>query len=190
MPDRRVISTISIHEINYLHNAKNITVYKYYHQALALRKWIPIAKPAPEFVVNISDLRQNSLACLPLNGNATAVMVVHNTDKSKMMYPTFYKSDLDKTVQSLREKILSYGILIDDDMADNLVGYFRHECVLLLEDEDSEFFKNGNGKGEGEANKSKQKPKSRSEQERQQNEQQQHEERIAAIRKNISSFEE
>ena len=79
---------------------------------------------------------------LPLNGgNATAVMVVHNTDKSKMMYPTFYKSDLDKRVQSLREKIVSDGILIDDDTADGLVAYFRNAGVLLSEDEDSEFFR-------------------------------------------------
>jgi hypothetical protein len=28
---------------------------------------------------------------LPLNGNGT-MMVVHNTDKRKMMYPAFYKS--------------------------------------------------------------------------------------------------
>jgi hypothetical protein len=56
---------------------------------------------------------------LPLNGNgnATAIMVVHNKDKSKMIYPIFYKSDLDKTVQSLEEKILSDGIMIDDDTA-------------------------------------------------------------------------
>ena len=35
---------------------------------------------------------------LPLNGNttSTSVIVVHNTDK--VMYSTFYKSDLDKTV--------------------------------------------------------------------------------------------
>jgi hypothetical protein len=86
---------------------------------------------------------------LPLNGNgngtvAGARMVVHNTDKSKMMYPTFYKSDLDKTVQSLRDKIISDGILIDKDTADGLVAYFRNEGVLLSEDEHSEFFKNGN----------------------------------------------
>jgi hypothetical protein len=133
---------------------------------------------------------------LPLNCNGNAaVMVVHNKDKSKMMYPTFYKSDLDKTVQALREKIVSDGILIDDNTTDGLVAYFRNAGVLLSEDEDCEFFKNGNGKsnGNGKANKSKQqKSKSRSEQEqeRQQKEEKEHEERIAAIRKNISSFEE
>jgi ABC-type uncharacterized transport system ATPase subunit len=79
---------------------------------------------------------------LPMNGNATAtVMVVHNTDRSKMMYPTFYKSDLDKTIQSLREKIISDGILIDNDTADSLVHYFRNECISLSEDEHSEFSK-------------------------------------------------
>jgi hypothetical protein len=62
------------------------------------------------------------------------------------MYPTFYKSDLDKTVQSLREKIISDGILIDNDTADSLVHYFRNECISLSEDEHSEFFKNGNEK--------------------------------------------
>jgi hypothetical protein len=35
-----------------------ITVYKYYNQALILRKWIPVAKrpSVPKFVVNTSDL--------------------------------------------------------------------------------------------------------------------------------------
>src|SRR6266487_5863229 len=33
-----------------------VSVYKYYNQALRLRNWIPISKPVPEFIVNISDL--------------------------------------------------------------------------------------------------------------------------------------
>jgi hypothetical protein len=48
------------------HNDKSITVYKYYHQALALRKWIPIARPAPAFVVNMSDLSVRLLAELKI----------------------------------------------------------------------------------------------------------------------------
>lgn len=35
---------------------------KYYNQALTLRKWIPISKPAPEFVVNMSDLTPRLIA--------------------------------------------------------------------------------------------------------------------------------
>jgi hypothetical protein len=49
-----------------LYNDKSIAVYKYYHQALALRKWIPIAKPAPEFVVNISELSVRLIAELKI----------------------------------------------------------------------------------------------------------------------------
>jgi len=97
---------------------------------------------------------------LPLNGNAT-VMIVHNIDKSKMMYPKFYKSDLDKTVQSLRDKIISEHILIDDHAADSLVRYFCNECVKLAEDPDSLFFKNRNWNGRnGKAKSKKQKSKS------------------------------
>jgi hypothetical protein len=38
------------------HDGKHVTVYKYYHRAFQLRKWIPIAKPTPEFVIDASDL--------------------------------------------------------------------------------------------------------------------------------------
>jgi hypothetical protein len=44
---------------------------------------------------------------LPLNGNGNgnaSIMVVHNTDKSKMMYTAFYKSDLDSTCNHLETK--------------------------------------------------------------------------------------
>jgi hypothetical protein len=33
-----------------------ITIRKYYSQARQLMKWIPIAKPPPDFIINISDL--------------------------------------------------------------------------------------------------------------------------------------
>lgn len=48
---------------------------------------------------------------------------------------------------------MSDGILIDDDTADCLVAYFRNAVVLLSEDEDSPFFKNGNGKAGKKKNK-------------------------------------
>ena len=96
-----------------------------------------------DIIINDPTLTEHGFTkfSLPLNGNT--VMAVHNTDKSKMMYPKFYISDLQKTVQSLKDKIVSDGILIDDDTADSLVSYFRNAGVLLAEDPDSIFFKNG-----------------------------------------------
>jgi hypothetical protein len=38
-------------------NDDTIPVKKYYSQARRLMKWIPIARPAPEFVINIGDLK-------------------------------------------------------------------------------------------------------------------------------------
>jgi hypothetical protein len=35
---------------------KMLTVHKYYQQAKDLAKWIPIARPIPEFVINAKDL--------------------------------------------------------------------------------------------------------------------------------------
>ncbi len=40
--------------LNY--NDKKVTIYKYYHQALRMWKWIPISKPKAKFIINISDL--------------------------------------------------------------------------------------------------------------------------------------
>jgi hypothetical protein len=39
-----------------------ITVYKYYNEALRLRNWIVLSRPAPEFVVNLSDLSTRVIA--------------------------------------------------------------------------------------------------------------------------------
>jgi hypothetical protein len=41
---------------------KSITVYKYYNEAFRLRKWIPIAKPTPQFIANIYDLDLRTVA--------------------------------------------------------------------------------------------------------------------------------
>jgi hypothetical protein len=43
--------------INWGHNEpKMLTVHKYYLQARELMKWIPIARPVPEFVIRMADL--------------------------------------------------------------------------------------------------------------------------------------
>lgn len=39
-----------------------ITIHKYYKQAQKLQKWIPITRPPPEFVVNLSDLSTRVVA--------------------------------------------------------------------------------------------------------------------------------
>jgi hypothetical protein len=45
------------------HNGRcGIIIHKYYIQALALRKWIPIARPPPAFVVDSSDLSTRVVA--------------------------------------------------------------------------------------------------------------------------------
>jgi hypothetical protein len=50
------------------HNGKQISIYKYYNQALRLKKWIPIAKAPVEFVINISDVTVRILAELKVLG--------------------------------------------------------------------------------------------------------------------------
>lgn len=45
------------------HNGRcGIIIHKYYNQALELRKWISIARPVPEFVINLSDLSTRLVA--------------------------------------------------------------------------------------------------------------------------------
>jgi hypothetical protein len=39
-----------------IYNGKKISLYKYYHQALRMWKWIAISKPKAKFIVNISNL--------------------------------------------------------------------------------------------------------------------------------------
>jgi hypothetical protein len=57
------------------HNGKcGITVHKYYNQALALRKWILLARPVPKFVVDISDLSARTIAELKVLNDPQTVL--------------------------------------------------------------------------------------------------------------------
>jgi hypothetical protein len=130
---------------------------------------------------------------LPVNGNAIKMILDNDKDKSMITYVDFDRHDLGKSVKLLEDKLLNEHIIEDKagkDTVAGLVAYFRNACISRIEDKDPdfEFFKKGNGK----ANKSKRKPESRLEQEQElkQKEEKEYEERIAAIRKNISSFEE
>ncbi len=58
------------------HNDRQITIYKYYSQALRLKKWIPIAKPPVEFVINASDLTARILAELKALGQEESQQVL------------------------------------------------------------------------------------------------------------------
>jgi hypothetical protein len=51
-----------------------ITVHKYYNQAFALYKWISIARPAPKFVVDSSDLSTRVLAELKVLNSPEIVL--------------------------------------------------------------------------------------------------------------------
>ena len=59
---------IALLKVLVTHNDKQINIYKYYNQALRLKKWIPIAKPPVEFVINASDLTVRILAELKALG--------------------------------------------------------------------------------------------------------------------------
>jgi hypothetical protein len=50
------------------------TDYKYYRQALELRRWIPIARPAPAFIVDSCDLSAKILAELKILEDAQIVL--------------------------------------------------------------------------------------------------------------------
>jgi hypothetical protein len=52
----KVVENITCLEDNNSQAMKTQTVKKYYRQAKVLAKWIPIAKPVPEFVINVKDL--------------------------------------------------------------------------------------------------------------------------------------
>jgi hypothetical protein len=55
----RAIEQIMIDRGFYVDGRKSVrilTVHKYYKRARELMKWLPIARPPPEFVINTSDL--------------------------------------------------------------------------------------------------------------------------------------
>jgi len=58
------------------HNGKQIRIYKYYSQALRLWKFIPIAKPQVEYVINASDLTVRMLAELRALGPEASQQVL------------------------------------------------------------------------------------------------------------------
>jgi hypothetical protein len=131
---------------------------------------------------------------LPLDGNATKMILYNDKFKSMITYVDFDKHHtIDKTVKLLRDKVLDEQSIHDERVIEALCAYFRNACVLLSEDPSNDFFKNGNGKAAIATKKKTKlglKSRSEEEQERQHKKEKEHEERIAAIAKSIFSFEE
>jgi hypothetical protein len=103
--------------------------------------------PTYDIVIEESTLNESGYTRFTLspngNGNGSAIMTLYNVDNRRIIYCNFYKSDLDKTVKSLEEKLSSDGMLIDDETARSLVTYFRNQCVILKQDK--RFFLSGGG---------------------------------------------
>jgi hypothetical protein len=93
---------------------------------------------------------------LPLNGNATKMVLYNDRFKSMITYVDWDRDNsIDKAVKLLRDKLLDEQNVRDERVIAPLCTYFRNACILLQEDPDNDFFKNGNAK-------SKSKSKSRS----------------------------
>jgi hypothetical protein len=83
---------------------------------------------------------------LPLNDNATKMILHNDKFKSMITYVDFDKyNTIDKTVKLLSDKLLEEQIIRDQRVIETICTYFRNACVLLAEDPSNEFFKKGSG---------------------------------------------
>ena len=83
------------------HNGKSLTIRKYYNQALRLLNWIPIAKPTPEFLVNISDLTPRIVTEL----KALTGQTCYNYVVNKQLDALFENIDFRKYHLSIAQKL-------------------------------------------------------------------------------------
>ena len=90
--------------INY--NGKNITIYKYYHQALIMWKWIPISKPKAKFIVNISDLTARIYCELKNLDKQTAQYVLKESVKRifENIDFKFYHAHIENNLEVILDK--------------------------------------------------------------------------------------
>ncbi|MDQ6865617.1 MAG: hypothetical protein M3044_17540 [Thermoproteota archaeon] len=54
--DELLLHLVCVTEIVIDEEGKNIAVKKYYRRAKELERWIPIARPPPEYLIDMSDL--------------------------------------------------------------------------------------------------------------------------------------
>src|SRR6188472_1705710 len=59
--DELLLSLAGIRECITNVDGRIIHVRKYYRRARDILKWIPVSKPSPDFIINISDLPQRIL---------------------------------------------------------------------------------------------------------------------------------
>src|SRR5919199_517891 len=93
---------------------------------------------------------------LPLNHNATKMVLYNDKDPSMITYVDFDRHNLDKSVQLLHDKLVDdqqVETRAGNDTLQGLIAYFRNTCHSLKEDSSNEFFKNGNGKSGNKARK-------------------------------------
>src|SRR3954471_9446414 len=105
------------------------------------------------------------------------MMALWHEDRSKIIYCRFYKSDLDRTVKSLEQKLLPSDELIDDNTARSLVTYFRNQCLVLREGDPNFFNVSGNGESKKKSKSDSSKQRQQQKQEQQQQPQQQKQEK-------------
>src|SRR4051812_18910641 len=82
---------------------------------------------------------------LPVNGNALRMIVDNSKDPSLKTYPKFDKHDINKSVKFLEDQLLDEK-KTEKGTVEALISNFRNECILLSEDPNNDFFKNGEGK--------------------------------------------
>jgi hypothetical protein len=93
---------------------------------------------------------------LPLDDNATKMVLYNDKDPSMITYIDFDKYDLIKSVNSFEKKLLDEQIIeskLGRDKVTSLIAYFTNTCFSLQKDSNNEFFKNINGNGNGKERK-------------------------------------
>jgi hypothetical protein len=69
---------------------------------------------------------------LPLDGNATKMILYNDKFKSMITYVDFDKhNNIDKTVKLLRDKLLDEQSIRDERVIEALCAYFRNACELM-----------------------------------------------------------
>jgi hypothetical protein len=88
------------------HEGKKVTIHKYVNQALRLWKWIPISKPTPKFIINISDLTPRILLELKTLDDRTYDYVVKLAVGQifEIINPKYYRQSISKRLEVLFEQ--------------------------------------------------------------------------------------